>query len=174
MLREHSLEKDGLSILSSVFKEHCLSEQNPFSINWMVFGLVDIHLLPSWHVQFYSAYTHLLNGLYKPALLDYAIAFEIFLATYLRERLQKVCGNAAAEYVLKKTWKIEERAKGLLKLACGQPLSERDDVYQPWDEHVRGPRNEISHGEPVTIDEASAKKAHDATWQAIRWIKALP
>jgi len=72
-----------------------------------------------------------------------------------------------ADYLLKKTWRIEERVKELLEQACGVRLTERQDVYQPWDKYVREPRNKLSHGEQIVVDEAAAENAHQATWQVL-------
>jgi hypothetical protein len=38
---------------------------------------------PTWRVQYYSAVGQLINRLFKPALLDYAVAFEVFVEDYL-------------------------------------------------------------------------------------------
>jgi hypothetical protein len=171
-------------ILSSVLEREHMKPADIISLNWHVYGLVELDSLPAWHVQYYSALTHLINGLFKPALLDYAIAFEIFIASFLRERLTTSFGASMTDYVLRRTEKIEERVKGLLEQACGQSMSSHTDVYQPWHshtdvyqpwhDHVQRPRNHVAHGKPIVIDTAEAERAHQAIWQAIRWIESLP
>jgi hypothetical protein len=174
LFREHFLQKDSMLVLNSVLREEHLKPVNPISFNWHVFGLVEINMLPAWYLQYYSALTHLINGLFKPALLDYGTAFELFLETFLRKRLTASVGQRMTDYLLEKAWRIDERIKDLLEQVCGQRLTARLDVYQPWDEYVRKPRNELSHGKKLGVDEPAAERAHQATWQTIKWIESLP
>jgi hypothetical protein len=113
------------------------------------------------------------NRLYKPALLDYAIAFEIFLEAYLRSRLNARLGPRATEAMLKENWRVRDRCKKVLRLATGYGMSDRNDVYQPWDVHVRKPRDDVAHGRKSTVKLEEAEKAHQAVYQAIRWIESL-
>lgn len=142
-------------------------------VSWSVYGLVGIDVLPAWNVQFYAAATHLANNLFKPALLDYAGAFELFLEEYLRSRLERRFSADCAELILRKSWRVEDRCKDILELASGHRMTERVDVYQPWDIHVRKPRNDLAHGKRVPVGPADAENAHQATYQAIRWIESL-
>ena len=170
LVKESMIRKDGMTLLSSVFPNEAgdASEQQ---VSWLVHGLVDIDKLPTWYVHFYSAIAHAENGFCKPALLDYAVAFETFVETFLEEHLRQKYGSQVAEYLLRRTWHIEDRVKGLLELATEHRLSEREDVYQPWDKHVRGPRNDLSHGLSVSVNEEAVERAHQAVYQALRWIQ---
>ena len=141
-------------------------------VSWSVYGLIGIDALPAWYVQFYAAATHLANGLFKPALLDYAGAFELFLEEHLRLRLEGRFGGDCAELILRKSWRVEDRCKDILELAAGHKMTERADVYQPWDIHVRQPRNDLAHGKGVAVGPEEAENAHQATYQAIRWIES--
>jgi transcription elongation factor GreA-like protein len=126
--------------------------------------------LATWYIYFYSAITHLENRLYKAALLDYAVAFETFLESYLMTRLSSQYSNQIAEYLLKRSWRVENRCKELLKLATQRSLSEQKDLYDLWGKYVRRPRNELAHGKRLTIDQAHAEKAHQIVYQSVKWI----
>lgn len=170
--QEAHLQTSGMIILAGRF-ESSAPITEAVEISWLVHGLCNVNSLPPWRVHFFAAATHLANGLYKPALLDYSAAFELFLETYIREKLIQSYGTACTEHLLRKSWRVEDRCKDLLELATGHRLSERSDVYQPWDTDVRRVRNELAHGTVVPIDHAAAESAHQATYQAIRWVECL-
>ncbi len=170
-LKEAFLAADRMQILSSVLPSH-QKVPDSVEVSWLVFGLVEIDSLPTWYVHFYGALTQLANGFYKPALVDYAVAFEAFTEAFLAEHLTRRVGEQVADYLLRRTARIEDRVKDLLELAIGVRLSSRADVYRPWDEHVRGPRNRLAHGARIAIDRDAANRAHAASYQAIRWIQA--
>ena len=169
-LRADFLAGDKVRVLSSILPSHT-SLPEVVEIDWSVYGLVGIDSLPTWYVHFYAALTQLENGFFKPALLDYAVAFEVFLETFLTERLSQRFSPDASSYLLRRTPRVEERAKELLELAIGCNLTSRDDVYQPWDRDVRKPRNQLAHGDRLVIDRDAALRAHSAAYQAIRWIQ---
>lgn len=169
-LKEAFLTGERMQILSSVLPSH-QSVPDPVEVSWLVFGLVDVDSLPTWYVHFYGALTQLENGLYKPALIDYAVAFETFTEAFLANRLARQVGEQVARYLLHRTSRIEDRVKDLIELAIGVRLSSRADVYQPWDKHVRTPRNRLAHGARIAIDRDAANRAHAASYQAIRWIQ---
>jgi len=170
-VKELSLRRDGMIILSSHENQPVSSE--PISLNWLVYGLIEIDNLPSWYVHFYSGVSNAQNGLYKPALLDYAVSFEAFMENFLRVHLTRRYDQQIAEYLLDRTTHIQDRCKKILEIAIGHRLSERTDLYQPWDNHVREPRNRLMHGEKIPIDKNAVEKAHQAVYQAIRWIQSL-
>jgi hypothetical protein len=170
--KEAYLDSDCMVILAG--RHATDSDTAPaIEVSWSVYGLVGIDVLPAWNVQFYAAATHLANNLFKPALLDYAGAFELFLEEYLRSRLERRFSADCAELILRKSWRVEDRCKDILELASGHRMTERVDVYQPWDIHVRKPRNDLAHGKRVPVGPADAENAHQATYQAIRWIESL-
>ena len=158
--------------MSSMGLGHPLTSE-AVEVSWMVYGLVDIEELPAWYVHFYSAITQLHRGLYKAALLDYAVCFETFLETFLGEQLRNQHASDVSEYLLRHSRRVEDRSKRLLELAVGHRLTERDDVYQPWNEHVREIRNKLAHGARIPVDRKTAERAHDAVCQAIRWIESV-
>lgn len=159
---------------TSVVLKEALRFAEPIKVNWRVYGLIKVDSLPIWLVQFYSAMIQSMRGRLKPALLDYSIAFELFVEAFLRGRLGNSCGPDTTDYLLDKLWRIDERVKDLMKQVCGYRLSDGPDVYGPWDEYVRKPRNQIAHGQQINIDSGDLEKAHQAVWQAIRWIESLP
>ena len=158
---------------TSVVLPEALQFGQPIKIHWRVYGLVKLDNLPIWLVQFYSAMIQLMKGRLKPALLDYSTAFELFIESFLRARLCNSYGPDMAEYLLDRAWRIDERVKDLMKQACGIRLTDGPDVYTPWDEYVRKPRNQIAHGQQINIDSESVEKAHQAVWQAIKWVESL-
>jgi hypothetical protein len=143
--------------------------------NYSVVGLVNAQNLPSWYILFYNAMSNLAyHRQYRTAFLEYSMAFEAFIEQFLVNQLTTKYDVDTAEYLIDKTkGRIDERVKQLLKLAIGHMLSEKLRVYQPWDENVRKPRNQLIHGNPVPIGKEEAEKAHQATYQAIRWIQRL-
>ena len=143
--------------------------------NYSVIGLVNAQSLPSWYILFYNAMSNLTyHRQYRTAFLEYSMAFEAFIEQFLVDQLTTKYDPETAEYLIEKTkGRIEERVKQLLKLSIGHMLTEKDRVYQPWDKHVRKPRNQLIHGNSVPIGKEEAEKAHQATYQAIRWIQRL-
>jgi hypothetical protein len=131
---------------TSVVLEEALRFGESVKVNWRVYGLTKVDSLPIWLVQFYSAMIQLMKGRLTPALLDYSIAFELFVEAFLHARLSNSCGSDMANYLLDKVWRIDERIKDLMKQVCGYRLSDGPDVFQPWDEYVRKPRNQIANG----------------------------
>jgi len=101
-VKELKLEKDRMLVLSSSWGNSFSKVPTSVKVSWSVFGLVDIENLPVWYVHFYGAITQCENGLFKPALLDYAVAFETFIESYLKERLTVRHGDTMSEYLLKK------------------------------------------------------------------------
>lgn len=171
-VKESPLGASAMTLLSSTWIGKP-PVAGPVTVSWWVYGLVDVDDMPPWYVHFYAAITHLTNRFYKAALLDYAVSFETFVEAFLKNRLAQVGSPPIAEYLLKRTWRVESRCKELLELATGHRLSERSDVYLPWKEFVQEPRNRLAHGERVPVDEEAAQKAHDAVYQAIRWIESI-
>jgi hypothetical protein len=96
-----------------------------------------------------------------------------YLELHLKESLSKKFGQAVCDYLLASTWSIEERCKGLLEFAIGHRLSERADVFQPWKSNVQEIRNDLSHGTFVHLDTAAVEMAHQAVFQAIRWVQSV-
>jgi len=162
----------GMLVLSSAAGSEKLGD-DPVRVSWLAFGLRDVASLPTWWIIFFGAVTHAMNGLYKAALLDYAAAFEAFLEQILRQKLKAKFGPELAEYLLRRAWRIEERAKDLLELATGHRLAERDDVYQPWLRDVKEPRDHLIHGKPLSVSEKHSEAAHSASFQAIRWTESV-
>jgi len=138
-----------------------------------VCGLTNIDKLPAWYIHFYNAITQLENGFYKSALLDYAVAFETFVESFLNECFKDKFGDEIAEYILKKCWRIEDRSKELLELVTGHRLTENKDLYELWHKKVRQLRNELVHGKNNKIKKEDAETAHQASYQAIAWINSL-
>lgn len=171
LVQEAHRNNTGMIIMTGTIQDTPITEET--EIAWIVYGLRDIDLLPSWKIQFFAATSHSINGLYKPAVFNYATSFEVFLETYLSDKLNKRFGQDCTDYLLQKTWRVEDRCKDLLELASGHRLTELSDVYQPWDTNVRRVRNDLAHGKAITVDQVAAELAHQATYQAIRWIECL-
>jgi hypothetical protein len=172
MAKEVFLQGDQMTVVSSMWPGRSLTSE-PVKVTWLIYGLIDIEALPTWYIHFYSAITQVSNGLYKTGLFDYAVSFETFVESFLAERLGQRYGSELSEYLLRRTWRIEDRCKELLQLAVGRRLTERDDVYQPWERYVHDIRNRLAHGERIAVDRLTAERAHDAVYQAIRWIESV-
>jgi len=172
IVKEIDLRNDRMVVLSSIPQGGNYSN-NVAKISWLAYGLAEIDKLPTWFVHFYSSIIQTEKGFYKSALLDYAVAFETFVENFLVTHLTDKYGSTVAEYLLKKSWRIDERCKDLLELATGHKLTERIELYNPWDQNVRKPRNDLSHGKNLKIAKSDAELAHQATYQAIKWIESL-
>jgi len=172
-LKEDWIQKESMVILSSTLRDKPPDKQL-VTINWQIYGLVDIDALPSWYVLFCGAVTNGVKLLSKPALLDYAASFEAFLADFLKVFLTQLYGESLALFLLRRNWRVEDRCKDLLYLATGFKMSDRSDVYLPWDQDVRKPMDKVRHGEHLSVDKDDAERAHQAVYQAIRWIESLP
>ena len=172
VVRELALRPDGMTLLSSWARKEDAGCKKAVVV-WLVFGLKGIDRVPSWRVHLSSAAAQLGNRLYRPALLDYAVSFETFVEAFLNRQLSERYGDQVAEYVLKKTWHVEERCKEVLRLAVGHSLTEDQDLWKAWKERVQEPRNDLAHGKPVVVGQAEAEQAHQAVYQAIAWIQRL-
>ena len=164
-----NVRPEGMFVLAG--RSPPTAHSQPMNVSWSVYGLVSVDNPPQWYVQFYGAVCQLTEGRFKPALIDYAVAFEMFLENFLRQALDQRVGVAASKLLLKKLWRVEDRSKELLELATGRRSTERQDVYNDWDEFVRKPRNSLAHGLAVSVDKVAAEHAHAATHDAIRWIE---
>jgi hypothetical protein len=87
-LKETNLTGEGMRILCSMLPSHS-RVPDVVEVFWLVPGLVDIDSLPTWYVHFYGALTQLESGLYKTALIDYAVAFETFTEAFLADSLAR-------------------------------------------------------------------------------------
>jgi hypothetical protein len=175
LLKEIDLCDSGMTVIASLGPDAATSGCPPVGATmgacWVVYGMKELDQLPTWYVHFCNAAVQGANGVYKTALLDYAVAFEVFVESTLAELLTKQFGAAASDYLLGNTWTVEKRVKDLLQLAVGMRLSDDPSVYQPWDQDVRTVRNELAHGSAMNVDAGMAEKAHQAVYQAIRWVQ---
>jgi hypothetical protein len=171
-LREAFLNNDRMLIVSAVPSGGPVPTI-PVRVHWAVYGLIDLNLLPNWYVQFFAAMTQIETALYKAALFDYAIAFEVFFENWLDVHLTARYGRQLSEYLMKRIWRIEDRCKDLMELAINRRFTERMDVYQLWDHDVREPRNRLAHGERFEVTREMAEAAHSAVYQGIRWIESV-
>ncbi|MHB0877884.1 MAG: hypothetical protein ACYC5O_17745 [Anaerolineae bacterium] len=172
LAHEVNLHQGGMTIISSLMPG-IQALPSPVKVNWLVYGLVDLDAQPPWFLHFFGAMCHLQAGMYKPALLDYAIAFEVFLERFLRSSLSHRYDAATADYLLRREWRVEDRAKELLKLATGHSLADSPGIRHAWQTCVQKPRNDLVHGKLRTIGRDEAEKAHQAVWRAIHWIESL-
>jgi len=170
--KEVFLMKQEMLILTSAGGPRPLDGER-ITINYFVYGLVDINTLKNWEVLLYSGIANQQNDFFKPALMDYAISFEAFVEMFLARKLSETYNADVSEYLLRKTSSIEGRCKELLELATGHRLSEQNDVYQPWDLSVRTPRNHLAHGEILPVGRQECEIAYQAVYQAVRWIQEL-
>jgi hypothetical protein len=162
-----------MTVLSSIWEGHEV-EKLPVEVAWTVEGLRNIDCLPNWYVLFYGAVTNALSKLFKPALLDYATAFEAFLEEFLLKALTAQYDSDRVDILMRRFWRVEERCKDLLYIATGHRLTERPDIYDPWVKYVqKRPRNLLMHGENLPVDSDAIENAHQAVYQAIRWIEEI-
>ncbi len=173
--KEYFENTQGMLVLTSFLEGEASGKQVPPTVqfNWMVYGLKDIDSLAPWYVLFYGATTQAIAGLFKAALLDYAVAFEAFLESFLAKRLTEKYGEELSKYLMRRAWRVEERSKDVLEVVTGHKLSEREDVYQPWFEHVKRPRDLLAHGDRLAVRQSDTELAHNAVYQAIRWIESV-
>jgi hypothetical protein len=172
LVKEYSLHHDSMIVLSS-YAGNSDPNQDDLAVSWIVHGLVDIDALPAWYTQFFSAIRHLESELYKPALLDYAASFEMFISELLNKQLTGRYDMQVAQYLLKRQEGIEKRCTELLEFTIDHRLTERNDVYQPWQQRVQQPRNALSHGARLSVNREEAEAAHQAVYQAIRYVQSL-
>ena len=165
-------DERGMKIITSIAPSHEIPKE-PIKIRWVVHGLTNIESMPTWWVHFYSAISKAKKHIWKSALLDYAVSFEIFIETFLAESLSSKFGEKVSNHLLKKNWQVEGRVKELLDIATGQKLSDAKEIYNDWYKYVKEPRNKLSHGSELTINSNDVNKAHIAVYQAVRWIEKL-
>lgn len=154
-------------------------------------GLVEINTLPTWHVLLYSGLYVQRQGLYRAALIDYAVAFEAFLYKLLREEITRHHGEKVTISLFEKYRNIDERFRGLLDIAIGHTHNENEQgekIYQAWSRWVQQPRNMLAHGDKLVraadgeevktdvgfdVTEEQATRAYTTTYHAIRWLQDL-
>jgi hypothetical protein len=170
--KELYIDKTEMVVLTSIAIAS-EAQSGKTRVSWIVYGLNDIDTLPNWFIQFFAAASNFEHRLFKPALFDYAMSFEVFLETFLSERLADKFGVEAAGFILNRCWRVEDRSKEILELATGKRLSQEPEIFSAWDQNVRRPRNSLAHGELLNIGKDEAEAAHQATYQAIRWIESL-
>lgn len=168
-MKEIVVASDTIQVVSSI-SEGDDEARKIDRFGWSVYGLINVDSLPTWEIHFCGAVAQLYSGAYKSAVLDYSTTFEVFLEATLNERLSEMYGTEMATYLLKRTQRVEDRTRDLLRM-LGVAFATHAAVYQPWDEGVRKLRNRLAHGDRTAIDYETAERAHDATYQAIRWIQ---
>jgi hypothetical protein len=159
----------GFSIITSVPPEADIPS-HAVDISYFALGIRKVADVEEWWLRLHDAVHGAFEFRYKSAFLDYAVTFEMFVETYLYERLCSDMNTERAEIILKKFKGIEERAKDGLKLATGHSLTEDPGVYSAWQKHVQQPRNALMHGARVVIGQEEAEAAHQAVCRAIQWI----
>lgn len=170
--KELLVNEKEMKIITSIAPTHEIPTE-PIKIRWVVYGLKAIESLPTWWIHFYSAISKAKKHIWKSALLDYAVAFEIFIETYLSQVLTSRYGGKMSNHLLKKNWQVESRVKELLELATDHRLTEDEEIYKPWHDYVKEPRNKLSHGTELLISEDDVEKAHHAMYKAVKWIENL-
>lgn len=143
----------------------------PVKVNFTVYGLRDVGTLPVWRQMFYSAMIHAEKRLWRPAFLDYATAFESFIASYLNRHLTRRYDASLAQYLLHRTHSIEQRVDDLMVHATGFKLSESGDLYQRWKDRVHKLRNRVSHGIVFAVGKDDVEEAHQVVYRLIRWVE---
>jgi hypothetical protein len=145
------------------------------TVVWAIHGIRDANSHPTWWLQLYAAMENAAKWNWKPALIDYASAFETYVETFLSRTLTQRYGQPMADYLLKEKKWIDDRVKGVMELATNHRLSERSNhaIYSAWDNDVRIPRNKLAHGDAVPITGTEVEKAHQAVIKAIQWIETL-
>jgi hypothetical protein len=146
----------------------------PVGVAWLVYGIRGPDQAPGWWLQLFAATQNATTWRAKPAIIDYAGAFELFVETVLTTTLTAKYGDVLAKYILDRSKWIEERVKIPLELAIGHRLSEgaRDSnrVYHDWRAKVKDVRDDLAHGTKRDVTPEQAEEAHQATIAAMRWI----
>lgn len=168
-VNEVLVNPERMMIGSSAFDaKHATSER--IRINYVVYGLHSQIDVPAWFQQFFAAIVNTRKMLYKPALIDYATAFEMFVELHLQRKLTQKYDESVATFLLDKNPKIETRVKDVLELATGVKMPSNDEIYQPWHVRVQRMRNKLAHGEILSIGHDDVEQAHQAVYRAMKWI----
>lgn len=170
IVRDEHLSKESMSVIAA---DSDLTKGGDIRAFWKVEGLINVDQKPAWYLQLYSAATHVVHGLYRPAVIDYALAFELILEETIRRHLYIKCGEECSSYIMDKNWRVEDRCKQVLELATGHRMTDHPGMYNSWDKHVRKLRNSIAHGKCQPLDEKQVQKTHEAAFQAIWWLECL-
>ena len=161
-----------MTILSSQFPSGTTRE--PISVAWIACRLRRVSALPTWRVLLFSAVRNTTAFLYRPALLDYATAFVIYMELFLNQVLTRTFRRKrVTAFLLKEHRDIQERVTKILKFATGKSLGESGPIFTEWKAHVQEPRNALSHGKVMEVGPDEVERAHQAVCQAIRWIEHL-
>lgn len=165
----------GIDILSAWAPgTEALPQAVRVQVHWQVFGLRGIEALNIGRVQFYAAMIHAKDRLWKPALLEYASAFEAYVERYLHGILARRFGEQAAHHLLSENKGIEGRVTGFLRLVAGYELKDEPDLFRDWQEAVQQRRNKLAHGVRMGIGAADVERAHQAVYRAIDWMDRHP
>ncbi len=177
-VKELFIKTDHMDILSSIPDAPENSEiaklnlgADNVKVSWSIYGISNSSTHKSWFILFYSATTNLENRFYKAAVLEYATAFELFIEDLLFNNISKRYDNKISEYLLKKTKGIERRLADIYPLVFSKRITQEKKIYDHWDRDVRQLRNRLAHGKGLEITREHAENAHQAVYQAVRWIE---
>jgi len=145
-------------------------DDQPVGIAWLVYGIQESDKVPGWWVQLFAAIHSASEWRAKPAIIDYAGAFELFIETILNDTLTAKYSAAVAAHILNRTQAVAERVRTPLELAIGHQLTEDHTIHEAWVAKVRKVRNALSHGGGPAINPGDAEDAHQATIAAMAWI----
>ncbi len=169
ILAKASLEwGEAVEIYTSRMPGH--PDDQPIGVAWLVFGIQESDKVPGWWLQLFAAIQSAADGRAKPAIIDYAGAFELFVETVLSDALTAKYDAEAADHILNRTQAVTERVRMPLELATGHQLTEDHVIYDAWTTKVKKVRNALAHGGGPPLNPGDAEEAHQATIAAMRWI----
>jgi len=145
-------------------------DDQPVGVAWLVYGIQEADKVPGWWLQLFTAIQSAAEWRAKPAIIDYAGAFELFIETVLNDTLTAKYDAAAAAHILNRTQAVTERVRTPMELAIGHALTEDHAIHDAWVTKVRKVRNALAHGSGPSLNPDAAEEAHQATIAAMRWI----
>lgn len=145
-------------------------DDQPIGVAWLVYGIQASDMVPGWWLQLFAAIQSAADLRAKPAIIDYAGAFELFVETVLTDTLTTKYDSTVAAHILNRTQAVTERVRMPLELATGHQLTEDHAIYDAWTTKVRKVRNALAHGGGPPLNPGDAEEAHQATIAAMRWI----
>ena len=157
-------------IISSKYKGHLYPEK--IQVSWVVYGNKRGVETPLWRQLLSNAKGYEIESNYRMEIVELETAFEVFLAEYLKPRLEKICTDQIVEMIFEHFRRMEDVTTLVFKVATGKKLKEmledvgRAELHGNWKKYVKDQRDRILH-RGQEISKIQAKKAFETVFKII-------
>lgn len=161
-------------ILSSKVKGHEYLKQ--IRISWAVYGNRQGEQAPLWRQLLSSAKAFEIEKNFRMEIVEVETAFEVFISSYLRSKLQKLASHDVVELIFDRFHRMEDVTTRLFEAATGKTLrkmldeANRQELYGKWKGGVKDKRDAIVHA-GVNVGSDEAKEAFETVFEIVLFLK---